>query len=681
METGRQSIEESVMLAGRGSRRRNRIFGTIPLFMVSLLFAMAFLPLTSSYAAVIYVDTTNEGRSPDGNCTLAEAIQSAETNSPVDACASGVGQDLIILPHGTYNLTTPDNATNGPNGLPVIGSNITIRGDGYDKTIIQRQGGSPFRIFWAEGAGALTLIGVTIKGGQANVGGGIANIGQTLTLNQCRIMNNHAEVSGGGIYDSDGSLYMTDSIVMENDAGSIGGGVHLSSVAGDVQSFILRSELTDNIASVNGGGIYAINHPFSLTESIVSRNEAQNGEGGGLDVRFAPAYNISHSTVSKNKAGVSGGGIFLYETSLHLVNSSIFENEALLNGGGVAVWESMFLARNSTIGDNTSGGPGGGTYFMNDAGSVFQNMTIADNKALHGGGLYNAGGGAAPVIVSTILADNTATGTGLDCNGNFASLDYNLLGDATGCTIGLQANDLTGTSGLASFTDNGGPGNGHFPLNPTSQAVDAGLDSLCLPYDQIGQGRINICDMGAMEASTPTPIFGGIDNEKAKFKFYFAAGFEGSDTFSLVGYLKKQDSDVFILPFDQDVTLSVEVEDPRNAANMLPIFSQSVSAGTVPVLTDKYRLVTSYPGIREVLIQPTTRPTDIRVYLLTHKLNCLAEIKAVMSPEEYRDFLLQIDRYTLTVQIGDSEWSGSADLKKFYLDSRRVDLSLDPSQR
>ena len=92
------------------------------------------------------------------------------------------------------------------------------------------------------------------------------------------------------------------------------------------------------------------------------------------------------------------------------------------------------------------------------------------------------------------------------CSGSVTSLGNNLIGDPTGCTITLQASDLTGDPGLGDFTDNGTPGNGHFPLLSTSQAIDAGNDAVCPRRDQLGQRRVNIprvgtsrCDIGAIE--------------------------------------------------------------------------------------------------------------------------------------------------------------------------------------
>ena len=143
------------------------------------------------------------------------------------------------------------------------------------------------------------------------------------------------------------------------------------------------------------------------------------------------------------------------------------------------------------------------------------NSTLADNHAASfalgdrgiGGGII-AAEGATVKLLNTILARNTvgSGGVGPDCDGPVTSLGNNIVGDASGCTITLLPSDLTGDPGLDAFTDNGTPGNGHFPLLPTSQAIDTGNDAVCPRRDQLGQRRINIrrvgtsiCDIGAIE--------------------------------------------------------------------------------------------------------------------------------------------------------------------------------------
>ena len=94
------------------------------------------------------------------------------------------------------------------------------------------------------------------------------------------------------------------------------------------------------------------------------------------------------------------------------------------------------------------------------------------------------------LLLNTILAQNIDSDPFVfpspDCSGSITSLGNNLIGDLTGCTITLQPSDLTGDPGLGAFTDNGRPGKGHFPLLPTSQAIDAGNDALCPRHGPTG---------------------------------------------------------------------------------------------------------------------------------------------------------------------------------------------------
>ena len=76
---------------------------------IALLLALGQAP---ALAATIDVDGTN--------CTLADAIRSANTNTAVGGCTKGSGADTIVLPTGsTQLLTAVDNTTLGPTGLPV----------------------------------------------------------------------------------------------------------------------------------------------------------------------------------------------------------------------------------------------------------------------------------------------------------------------------------------------------------------------------------------------------------------------------------------------------------------------------------------------------------------------------------------------------------------------------------
>jgi hypothetical protein len=120
-----------------------------------------------------------------------------------------------------------------------------------------------------------------------------------------------------------------------------------------------------------------------------------------------------------------------------------------------------------------------------------------------GGGINNRFG--LVTLQNTILALNTAPDASLpsdDCEGAITSLGTNLIGDSRGCTITRPegGSDLTGAPGLDAFTTgDGAPGHGYFPLLQHSQAIDAGDDDFCPAADQLGQPRVDQCDIGAIE--------------------------------------------------------------------------------------------------------------------------------------------------------------------------------------
>jgi hypothetical protein len=80
-------------------------------------------------------------RAGDVQC-LIDAINAANANGQTNT---------IRLAAGTYLLTTVDNTTEGPNGLPSITSTLTITGAKADTTIIERQSTIP-----AKPAGPIT---------------------------------------------------------------------------------------------------------------------------------------------------------------------------------------------------------------------------------------------------------------------------------------------------------------------------------------------------------------------------------------------------------------------------------------------------------------------------------------------------------------------------------------------
>jgi hypothetical protein len=215
---------------------------------------------------------------------------------------------------------------------------------------------------------------------------------------------------------------------------------------------------------------------------------------------------ITTTTFAYNSA--DGGSAILNTGTLTVTDSSFTDNIAYFTGAGTIMNFGKLAVTNTTFARNlvVSDVSGAGAAIANYARLILTNSTLADNQVIgthaEGSALASASG-ATTILQNTLLARNVGRSgltsrRGPDCVGVVTSLGNNLIGDPTGCTITMQGTDLTGNPGLDTFTDNGTPGNGHFPLLPTSQAIDAGNNTVCPRKDQIGQRRIGPCDIGAI---------------------------------------------------------------------------------------------------------------------------------------------------------------------------------------
>jgi hypothetical protein len=370
---------------------------------------------------------------------LIKAIREANANGEANT---------ITLEVGTYPLTTVDNNTDGSNGLPSITSPLTLQGAGADATVIERAAGTPaFRLVHVAATGALTLEGLTLRGGMARSGprlepgGGLFNNGGAVALTHT-ILTGNAAGGGGGVANHGGTVLLTQALVAHNEA----------------------------LSPTSGGGLLNTGR-LILSQTTLANNRAENG--GGLATSGTAL--VTNTTVTDNEATV-GAGIFQSDGTLTIVTTTLARNHAVVEGGGL--FGRMVTLLNATLTDN-SGGRGGGL-----AGSA--------------------------VLLNTLLARNTSMdlwNLGLrspDCGGRVISLGTNLLGDPTGCTIILRAADRTGDLGAGEFTSDGPPGRGHVPLLPDSQAIEAGNPAFCPPTDQLGQRRVGVCDIGAVEFQPPT---------------------------------------------------------------------------------------------------------------------------------------------------------------------------------
>jgi hypothetical protein len=335
--------------------------------------------LTVAAAAALLVFSVGAGAAASTNVSCAAG--GAGLVAAVNAVNTAGGGSINLDSGCRYSLTSANNSTFGNTGLPVVVTSVTINGKGA--TIAGNS--SNFRIVAIDGSsgGALTLNGVTITGGKvsgpmaAGSGGGIADVGGTLTLNNALVTQNSASSAGGGIAAANGTVTLNKSEVSWNTvpsaAGSGGGGI-LSMAS----TLTVNNSTVDHNSGPGGGGI-----------------ASGNGQGGGSP----SSITLNHSVISFNTASgnpMSGGGGISNGGTLESNNSEIVNNSAPgETGGGLLNHVTAMLNHTVVSGNTAQGGLGGGivnAIFFDGQPTptlVLNNSDVTGNSADVGGGIVN----------------------------------------------------------------------------------------------------------------------------------------------------------------------------------------------------------------------------------------------------------------------------------------------------
>ncbi len=297
---------------------------------VALLIATLMLaaqPIQPAYAATLTVTGLGDTVAVDGQCTLREALQAANTNADVNECvgAGAYGADVIDLTgmFGTITLTA-----GGGGDLNVTGAGgLTINGPGSGTLTIS--GGGIDRVFnIAAGSGNTVINDVTIANGNiaGGSGGGILNLGNT-TLNRVNVQNNTSDF-GGGIRN-EATMVLNDVRVTGNNTNAAGSGGGISNRDAAANLTINRSTIDNNGGAGNsaGGGINNSNGAtLRLTNSTISGNRSSVGGGGILNPSAATMI-LNDVTITGNSgaagAGDGGGGVYLITGGTYTATNTI----------------------------------------------------------------------------------------------------------------------------------------------------------------------------------------------------------------------------------------------------------------------------------------------------------------------------------------------------------------------
>ncbi|HUE02643.1 MAG TPA: choice-of-anchor Q domain-containing protein [Bryobacteraceae bacterium] len=496
----------------------------------------------------------------NGNCTLGEAIISANTGTPVDARTfTGSGAPYTIqLPNQQFSLSSPQNYWYGPNALPAITSAIDIEGNGA--TLQIASGVTRLRFFYVganpqatgtlnfntPGAGNLTLHNMTLTGGRqkggeaggfggsggAGMGGAIFNQG-ALQLIAVTMSGNSAtggsntlssdEAGGGGGLGQDAS---TDFSMM---GGGFGGPVTPAGSTGGGDSCSGQASCSQG----GGGG------GFGPTDNGTAGN--QGGQGGGPNdgpggMGYAPNYSTGHGSGSGANAnyatfcsggggnfgtggswcgggGVGGGG-----------GNDIVDGVGGGGGfGGGSGSDSMGgfgggsddTEHHSYGGSSRGSGAGMGGAIFNHGGTLsITNSTLTANSAIGGGGGEGYGGasgfggaifnlnGAVTFEFSTLDANTVAVGQSTDpacsaAGGAVYSVGYNL--------ISGQAATLTISSSILADSIGGVDLVSDQPSN-VADASGGGANAATASVTYLGSSIVMSSSLGSSALTGPSPL-------------------------------------------------------------------------------------------------------------------------------------------------------------------------------
>ncbi|MGV0106063.1 right-handed parallel beta-helix repeat-containing protein [Nostoc sp. DSM 114160] len=251
---------------------------------------------------------------------------------------------------------------------------------------------------------------LTIKDNSASRVFDIAS-GITSAINGLTITNSYNGTAGGGAISNEGVFTLNNSIISGNTADN-GGGIYNTGSLTVNYSTINGNDVNGDNAK--GGGIYNTGS-LGVNYSSITGNDGDFFGGG---IYNTGSLTVNHSTISGNTAlfggGINNGGQTTVNYSLIAGNDGDFgggiDSGSTLSGNSSS---NISLTVNySNISDNEASALGGGIR-NGDGNATIDHSTISNNKLTPGGaggGIFN--NGTLTLSYSSISGNSVPLGTG-----------------------------------------------------------------------------------------------------------------------------------------------------------------------------------------------------------------------------------------------------------------------------
>jgi CSLREA domain-containing protein len=253
----------------------------------------------------IVPDTVIDDYTVDGNCSLREAIESANTDTAIDACQAGDGDDVIELAVGTYTLQLQNVGDMGSvaTGDLNVYSDLTIVGMGPDQTTIDANGID--RVMFVSLGGHANVSHLTMTGGDPsphNGGSGIWVLSGRVDLSDVVLTGN---TNGPALQDND-DANLSETRVVSNSGVGIFNAKNLTVQDSDISSnadqglfnrgnaYVERTLLSDNRRGLENDGAIP-----GASADLANVTITGNSETGVLQTNDAMT-SLSFVTISDN---------------------------------------------------------------------------------------------------------------------------------------------------------------------------------------------------------------------------------------------------------------------------------------------------------------------------------------------------------------------------------------------
>ena len=277
----------------------------------------------------------------DANCTLNNAVVSANLNIAFGDCTAGSADEVDVI------TITVDVELSGTG--PGITSELIIQGNTTSGDLREIDGKDLYRILSVANATATIRHLKLVNGKAREHGGAIWTLGADLTVNNVEFEGNYSGLSGGAIAATQSTdLTISSSVFKSNSTGSIGGAVAFyGSASGDETLTITETVFSGNQAAENSAGALYVQHGYTtikrsrFADNTAESTIADDSGGGGGAIYFSQANRslIENTTIYGNSTKGNGGGIFAIFSDIKLLHSTIVYNSAGTDaeGGGILV--------------------------------------------------------------------------------------------------------------------------------------------------------------------------------------------------------------------------------------------------------------------------------------------------------------------------------------------------------